>query len=163
MKITRQTAFAGRTFFWAGIYGILVLGPLYFMEEKFARDFPPPFSHPEQFYGFLGVALAWQFAFLLIASDVRRYRLFMLPAIAEKLLSSISTLLLYAADRVVAITAAPAVVDLVIAILFIIAFLLCRRLSDSEADCPESVANAAQSSYAPDFVRKAHEAGDFER
>ncbi|MCF8150314.1 MAG: hypothetical protein K9K30_10125 [Burkholderiaceae bacterium] len=130
--MTRQALFAKRVFFWGGIYGILVLTPLYFMEEMLARDFPPPFSHPEQFYGFLGVALAWQFAFLLIASDVRRYRLFMLPAIAEKLLSSISTLLLYAADRVVAMTAAPAVVDLVLAILFIIAFLRCRKLSDSE-------------------------------
>lgn len=126
MKMTRQIIFAKRTFFWAAIYGILVLFPLYFMEESLARDFPPPFSHPEQFYGFLGIALAWQFAFLLISSDVRRYRLFMLPAIAEKLLSSISTLLLYAADRVIPITTAPAIIDLVLAILFFFAFLRCR-------------------------------------
>lgn len=155
MKTTRQTAFARRTFFWAGIYGVIVLVPLYFMEDKLARDFPPPFSHPEQYYGFLGVALAWQFAFLLIASDVRRYRLFMLPAIAEKLLSSISTLLLYAADRVVAMTAAPAVVDLVLAMLFIVAFLRCRRLGDTEADRAESVAGTAQPGNAPDPVHRA--------
>jgi hypothetical protein len=31
------------------------------------------------------VALAWQVAFLIIARDVQRYRLFMLPAILEKL------------------------------------------------------------------------------
>ncbi|RZI44677.1 hypothetical protein EGT07_04500 [Herbaspirillum sp. HC18] len=125
----RQTLFARRIFFWAGIYGILVLAPLYFMEEKLARDFPPPFSHPEQFYGFLGVALAWQFAFLLIASDVQRYHLFMLPAAAEKLLSSISALLLYAADRVAVMTAAPAVIDLALGLLFIVAFFRCRGLS----------------------------------
>lgn len=118
--------FARRVFLWAGIYGMLVLVPLYFMEEKLARDFPPAFSHPEQFYGFLGVALAWQFAFLVIASDVRRYRLFMLPAIAEKLLSSVSALLLYAADRVAAMAAAPAVIDLAIALLFAVAFVRCR-------------------------------------
>ncbi|WP_223009077.1 hypothetical protein [Paenacidovorax monticola] len=105
---------------------MLVLVPLYFMEEKLARDFPPAFSHPEQFYGFLGVALAWQFAFLVIASDVRRYRLFMLPAIAEKLLSSVSALLLYAADRVAAMAAVPAVIDLAIALLFAVAFVRCR-------------------------------------
>ncbi|QNP58245.1 hypothetical protein H9L24_14380 [Paenacidovorax monticola] len=118
--------FARRVFLWAGIYGMLVLVPLYFMEEKLARDFPPAFSHPEQFYGFLGVALAWQFAFLVIASDVRRYRLFMLPAIAEKLLSSVSALLLYAADRVAAMAAVPAVIDLAIALLFAVAFVRCR-------------------------------------
>lgn len=124
--MTRQTLFARRVFLWAGIYGILVLAPLYFMEAKLARDFPPPFSHPEQFYGFLGVALAWQFAFLLIASDVPRYRMFMLPAVAEKLLSSVSALWLYAAGRVTAIAAAPAVVDLLLALLFIVAFWRCR-------------------------------------
>lgn len=118
--------FARRVFLWAGIYGMLVLVPLYFMEEKLARDSPPAFSHPEQFYGFLGVALAWQFAFLVIASDVRRYRLFMLPAIAEKLLSSVSALLLYAADRVAAMAAVPAVIDLAIALLFAVAFVRCR-------------------------------------
>jgi len=125
-----QTLFARRVFFWAGIYGILVLAPLYFMEERLARDFPPPFSHPEQFYGFLGVALAWQFAFLLIARDVQRYRLFMIPAIAEKLLSSVSALLLYAAGRIPALTTAPAIVDLVLALLFLIAFFRCRDSVD---------------------------------
>jgi hypothetical protein len=126
--MSQQPLFAKRVFFWAGIYGILVLAPLYFMEAKLARDFPPAFSHPEQFYGFLGVALAWQFAFLLIARDVRRYRLFMLPAIAEKLLSSVSALLLYAADRIAALTVAPAVIDFVLALLFITAFIRSREL-----------------------------------
>lgn len=133
--MTRQPLFAKRVFFWAGIYGILVLFPLYFLEERLARDFPPPFSHPEQFYGFLGVALAWQFAFLLIARDVRRYRLFMLPAIAEKLLSSISALLLFAAGRVGAVTAAPAVVDLFLALLFMVAFWRSRG-TDSVGAAP---------------------------
>jgi len=87
--------------------------------------------------------------------------LFMLPAIAEKLLSSISTLLLYAADRVVVMTAAPAMVDLVLAILFIVAFLRCRRLSDSEVDCPKSLASAAQPSNAPGLARKAAQVGEF--
>lgn len=118
----RQKLFAGRVFFWAGVYGILVLAPLFFMEEKLARDLPPPLTHPEQFYGFLGVALAWQFAFLLIAKDVQRYRLFMIPAIAEKLLSSTLTLLLYAAGRITALTTAPAIVDFALALLFATAF-----------------------------------------
>lgn len=128
-----SSLFARRVFFWAGIYGVLVLAPLYFMEAKLARDFPPAFSHPEQFYGFLGVALAWQFAFLLIASDVRRYRLFMLPAIAEKLLSSLSALLLHAAGRIGAAPAIPAAVDLAIGLLFIVAFVRSREGRDEGA------------------------------
>jgi hypothetical protein len=29
------------------------------MEAKLGIDFPPPLNHPEHFYGFLSVALAW--------------------------------------------------------------------------------------------------------
>lgn len=36
-------------------------------------------------YGFIGVAAAWQVAFLLIAQDPLRYRLLILPGILEKL------------------------------------------------------------------------------
>ena len=81
----KQHKFCSRVFFGAGIYGIAVLLPQYFMEAKLGRDFPPPLTHPEHFYGFIGVALAWQFVFLLIAHDVPRHRLLMLPAILEKL------------------------------------------------------------------------------
>jgi len=128
----RHTSFAQRVFFWAAIYGILTLAPLYFMEERLARDFPPALTHPEQYYGFLGVALAWQFAFLLIAKDAIRYRLFMIPAIAEKLLASGSALLLYVANRVTVLTIVPAVVDLVLALLFVIAFHKCGPAGETE-------------------------------
>ena len=36
------------------------------------------------YYGFVGVTLAWQVAFLVIASDPVRYRTFMLTAMLEK-------------------------------------------------------------------------------
>lgn len=127
----RSSTFARRVFFWAAIYGFLVLTPLYFLEDRFARDFPPPISHPEQYYGFIGVALAWQFAFLLISRDVARYRLIMLPAILEKLLASGSAVLLFASGRVAAIAIAPAVVDLVLAFLFSIAFWRTREAATS--------------------------------
>ena len=52
--------FAKRVFFIAGVYGILALTPMYFLEDRIGRDFPPPIAHPEHFYGFVGVALAWQ-------------------------------------------------------------------------------------------------------
>lgn len=119
------------------------------MEEKLARDFPPPFSHPEQFYGFIGVALAWQLAFILIASDVERYRLFMLPAVAEKLLSSVSTLLLYVSERITAMVAAPAVIDLLLALLFMFAFWHCRPLGVARHACPEHASESSGPTTAP--------------
>ena len=50
--------FARVVYFIAGIYGLLVLLPQYFLEEKTGRDFPPAITHPEFFYGFIAVAVA---------------------------------------------------------------------------------------------------------
>jgi hypothetical protein len=115
--------FAKRVFFWSGVYGIAVLLPMFFLEEKLGRDFPPPTNHPEQYYGFLGVALAWQLAFLVIARDPVRHRPIMLPAIAEKFLVGGAALWLVAAGRLAGITAAPLLVDLVLGCLFVVAYL----------------------------------------
>ena len=76
--------FAKYTFLIAGIYGLLVLLPQYFLEEKNGRDFPPAITHPEYYYGFVGVALAWQIVFLIISRNPARYRPLMIPAILEK-------------------------------------------------------------------------------
>ena len=124
-----SAVFARRVFFWSGIYGIVVLAPQYFMERTLGEAFPPAFSHPEQFYGFLGVALAWQFAFLLIARDVVRYRLFMLPAAAEKLLFACAVFVLYAHGRTAAFAAGAATVDFVLGMLFPLSFGSLRSAS----------------------------------
>src|SRR3954447_2834760 len=76
--------FARRTFLIAGVYGLVVLLPMYFLGGRIGRDSPPPITHPEFFYGFLGVAVAWQFAFLIIARDPVRHRPLMVPAVQEK-------------------------------------------------------------------------------
>ena len=47
----------------AGVYGILVIAPLYFAEGQIAQNDPPAITHPEFFYGFIGITLAWQFVF----------------------------------------------------------------------------------------------------
>jgi hypothetical protein len=65
--------FARWVFLLAGIYGIVAIGPQYFMEEKIGQDYPPAITHPEYFYGFIGVGLAWQVAFLIIARDPARF------------------------------------------------------------------------------------------
>src|SRR5687768_7041494 len=59
--------FARRVFLGAAIYGLIVLLPQYFLEEKTGRDFPPPITHVEYYYGFIGVAVAWQIVFLIIS------------------------------------------------------------------------------------------------
>lgn len=113
--------FARNVFLWAGIYGIGVLLPLYALEERLGHDFPPPTNHPEQYYGFVGVALAWQFAFIVISRDVVRFRPLMLAAVAEKLLFVASSSALYAAGRIPVQTAGVALPDLLLAVLFLVA------------------------------------------
>lgn len=113
-----RSRFPRRVFLAAGIYGIIVLLPQYFLEKKIGLDYPPPITHPEHFYGFIGVALAWQFVFLIIARDVRRYRLLMLPAILEKLSFGVAAVALFAAGRAAASVAAVGSIDLLLAALF---------------------------------------------
>jgi hypothetical protein len=114
--------FPARVFLGAGVYGIIVLLPQYFLEAKLGRDYPPPLTHPENFYGFIGVALAWQFVFLLIARDPQRYRLLMLPAILEKLSFGLAVLVLFSQGRVASIVVAAGCIDLLLAVLFTLSF-----------------------------------------
>ncbi len=120
--MTSSHTFARRAFRWAGIYGLIVLVPQYFMEGQIGRDFPPAITHPEHFYGFIGVALAWQFAFLTIARDPVRFRPLMLPAILEKLSFGIAALVLFAMGRIPLLVLAPALVDLGLATAFAVAY-----------------------------------------
>ena len=124
----------------AGIYGLVVLAPQYFMEDALNRNFPPPLTHPEQFYGFLGVAIAWQCAFLLIARDVHRFRLFMQPAVFEKLSFGLATLVLYGQGRVPPLVAFAGSIDLLFSAFFVMAFrcaagveIVCAASSDKAA------------------------------
>jgi hypothetical protein len=125
-KMVTQHIFAKRVFLVAGIYGLAVLFPQYFMEGQNGLDFPPPINHPEYFYGFIGVALAWQMVFLLIARDVQRYRLFMLPAVLEKFTWGLATLVLYAQGRLAFVVLGFGIVDLILGTLFLFAFYATR-------------------------------------
>lgn len=125
--MTTRAPFARRVFLVAGVYGIVALLPQYFMEERLGRDFPPPLNHPEHFYGFLGVALAWQFAFLLISRDVARYRPLMPVAVLEKLSFGIAGLVLWGQGRAPSVVAGAAGVDLLLAVLFVLAYRSTRE------------------------------------
>jgi hypothetical protein len=110
----------------AGIYGLIVLLPQYFMEAQIGRDSPPAITHPEHFYGFVGVALAWQFAFLVIARDPQRFRPLMPVAVIEKLAFFLPTLWLFLGGRVAAAVLGVATVDLLLGTLFLASFLRTR-------------------------------------
>lgn len=118
--------FAKRVFLLAGIYGVVVLLPQYFLEARLNQDFPPPITHPEHFYGFIGVALAWQLAFIAISRDPVRLRPVMLAAVAEKFLPAASTFVLLAASRVPSAVAVFAAIDLTLGILFLLSYVRCR-------------------------------------
>jgi len=115
--------FAKRVYALAGIYGLLVLTPQYFTEAQTGRDFPPPITHPEFYYGFVGTALAWQLAFLVMATNPARYRALMPATILEKLGFGVATVLLFAQDRLSGFVTAFGGVDLLLGVLFAAAYV----------------------------------------
>ncbi len=122
-----------RIVFWiAGIWGVLVLTPLYFMFDVIGRQDPPPITHPGFYYGFLSVGLAWQFAFLVIARDPVRFHLMMIPAVLEKFGYVISLTALYLQSRLHASDLVLGGADLILGTLFLVAFFKTAALGSLE-------------------------------
>ena len=119
--------FARIVFLVAWIYGLIVLLPMYFMEERTGLDYPPPITHPEYYYGFIGVGVAWQLAFLVISRDPVRYRPLMIPSIVEKASFGIAVGLLYLQQRVSTFMLGAAMADSLLGVLFVLAFLKTAR------------------------------------
>lgn len=107
----------------AGIYGLLAVAPLYFSEEQIARDYPPAITHPEFFYGFIGVTLAWQLAFLLISRDPQYYRALMPITVLEKLGYAIPAIILFQQGRIPTLYLGTGLIDLLLGVLFVISYL----------------------------------------
>ncbi|OAI39857.1 hypothetical protein AYO40_05350 [Planctomycetaceae bacterium SCGC AG-212-D15] len=121
--------FARWVFLAAGISGVMMIIPAYFLEAKTGADYPPPINHPEYYYGFFGVTLAWQLLFLVIGSAPVRYRPAMLPAMVEKASFAFAIPVLFALDRVPAIWLGPASMDGTWLLLFVISYLKTPRES----------------------------------
>ena len=101
--------------------------PLYFYEATLGRTQPPPITHPDFYYGFVGIALAWQIAFLIIARDPLRY-LSLMPAVSlEKALYPAAVFVLYAQGRVAAQMLGGASLDVVWLVLFVTVWLKLRQ------------------------------------
>lgn len=122
--------FSRMVFMVAGIYGIVVLAPGFFGEKMLAEKMPPAITHPEFYYGFFGVGLAWQVAFLIIARDPARFRPIIPAAILEKLTFCVASAVLLALGRIPGIAALGGAGDFILGTLFTIAYF---RLKPQQA------------------------------
>jgi hypothetical protein len=121
MKLARGVFLIG------GIWGLVVLAPFYLRFDAIGRATPPAITHPEFYYGFLSVALAWQLAFLVIAADPIRFRPMMAVAMVEKFGYVASIAVLYARGQVAwGDFTLGAIADLVLGSLFLAAFVTTR-------------------------------------
>ncbi|MET0271915.1 MAG: hypothetical protein ABW360_02890 [Phenylobacterium sp.] len=114
----------------AGIVGILTIAPLFFLEGVMAKA-TGPITHPENYYGFAGVTLAWQFVYLVIGRNPAPYRPIMLLGAFGKVLFAGSVWTLFTLGRVAISVPAIASADLVLAALFVIAWVKTRPTPSS--------------------------------
>ena len=110
-------------FLLSGIFGLIVVSPQYFMEQRVGTDYPPAVTHPEFYYGFIGIALAFQVLFIIISTDPVRFRPVMIAAILEKLAFGVPALVLYFSGRLNSVTLGFGIFDLVLGALFLWAYV----------------------------------------
>jgi len=115
--------FAKIVFLIAGIWGVLLMTSMYFLFDVVGRQYPPPITHPDFYYGFVSITFAWQVVFLVVATDPLRYRPIMAAALLEKF-GYIATLgVLYAQGQLQVGQFAVTGPDFVLGLLFLAAFL----------------------------------------
>jgi hypothetical protein len=118
--------FAKFVFTAAAVWGVVVLTPLYWLVDVTGRPYAPPANHPQFFYGFLSVAMAWQIAFFVIGANPARFRPLMIPSVVEKLGHVATVAVLYNQGRLSDMDATAASPDLLLGALFIVAFVKTR-------------------------------------
>lgn len=114
--------FAKWVFTIGGVFGLLMISPLFFLEDQMAAMGGAPLSHPENYYGFVGVTFAWQLVYLLIGRDPARYRPVMLLGALGKMIFVVATWTLALQGRTPVGTAYVASSDLLLAVLFVVAW-----------------------------------------
>jgi hypothetical protein len=117
-----EMKFARIVFVTAGVWGFLVLTPLFFLLDTIGRVRASPITHPEFFYGFLAVAMVWQCAFIVIGLDPVRLRTMMIPSALEKFAYVLTMTVLFLQQRIATVDTVVIAPDLVIGILFVAAF-----------------------------------------
>jgi hypothetical protein len=123
--------FAKIVFWIAGIWGVLILTPLYFMFDLIGRQDPPAITHPGFYYGFLSAGLAWQIAFFVIAQNPVRFRWMMVPSVIEKFGYGASLFVLFLQHRLHPQELVFGGVDFLFGVLFLLAFMKTARAGDA--------------------------------
>ena len=118
--------FARIVFAVAGGLGLLILLPGFFTIDMVSRQYPPVVTHPDFDYGFLCVTVAWQVAFLVIATDPSRYRALMPAVMLEKFPYVTMLLVLFARGQLAAAQLAAVAIDGSLGVLFIVAYVKTR-------------------------------------
>lgn len=113
---------ARRLFLAAGIYGVVVVTPLFFLEQQLSERYPPAITHPELYYGFVSVTFGWQIVYLMLWRDPLRFRPIIVPAVVGKVGFASSVLVLVALQRLEPAGLVMAPGDLVLSALFLWAF-----------------------------------------
>jgi hypothetical protein len=107
------------TFGLAGVYGLIVLVPFYFLERWIAQATPGGLPHAEYYYGFLGAATVMQLVYLTIARDPVRFRPLMPLCALAKTAFFLPVLILWAQGRIPAALLEFASIDALLAAAFI--------------------------------------------
>lgn len=125
--------FAKIVFWIAGIWGILVITPLYFLFDVIPQKDPPAITHPGFYYGFVGTALAWQIAFCFMATDPVRYRPLIIPSIFEKFSYGVAIVVLVSQGRTNRGDLVFAATDFLLGVLFVSVYLRLSRAPSAPA------------------------------
>ncbi|OHB27224.1 MAG: hypothetical protein A2790_00745 [Phenylobacterium sp. RIFCSPHIGHO2_01_FULL_69_31] len=113
--------FAKWVFTIGGLWGVLIIGSLFFLEPVIASQ-TGPLSHPDTYYGFAVSTFAMQIGYLVIGRNPAAYRPFMLIGAGGKLAYAGVCWALYAQGRIPVTVPALASPDLLLAALFVAAW-----------------------------------------
>ena len=119
----------------AGIYGLLVLAPLLFLERVVSQTSPPAITHPEYYYGFAITGVAWQVVFLVMSNDPQRFRALMPVTWLEKSWGLIAVAL-YIENRISSQVLGLGLIDLLLGVFFVGAYFNTTRIRVFSADGP---------------------------
>lgn len=120
--------FAKWVFTIGGLWGVLIIGSLFFLEPVIASQ-TGPLSHPDTYYGFAVSTFAMQIGYLVIGRNPAAYRPFMLIGAGGKLAYAAFCWALYAQGRIPVTVPTLASPDLLLAALFVAAWFRTRPAS----------------------------------
>jgi hypothetical protein len=114
----------------AGIYGTaLMLAMLIHPPAMLGKA---PTQQPEMYYGFITICLAWQIAFLLIATNPKKYRpLILIAALFEKFAFVIVLVVLLLQHRAGHHWIPSATIEFLFALSFLAAYFLLKSQNES--------------------------------